>query len=401
MKKLISDDLIQTLRKDTAEIKSFFQQEGYKFQDIPEDLNALKDEGEAYAIAYPIQGILKYHGFYGDPRDRIAYFPSISFNNDSLYTLTYIKLDSHYQDDRVILNGTEIKGEGLERVKKALDMIRTYSKVKNKALVISRNLITANKKIAKGKGLGTSASASAALTSALMSIIYNNHPKYLKNFRLRSFFSRFLSGSGCRSATGGISLWLSHPHVKPFDCFSFRLDNQNHKELTNKTALLTIPIESDLKTNLAHKIAPQSLFFKTWLRNRKSLVYKLYNGLKSPDIESIGQLAEYDTHCLHAVTMTGEIDNNLLAWDPKTLKIMHTIRKLRNEGIKAYYSIDTGPSVIILLPNNEKDMIKKRLSTFIDPSKILEGKIGGQAKVLSSKSNKIEPLTQDINKFTH
>jgi mevalonate pyrophosphate decarboxylase len=310
-------------------------------------------------------------------------------------------LDSQYQHDRAILNGTEIKGDGLERVKKALDRIRKHSKVKNKALVISRNLLTVNREIARGKGLGTSASASAALTSALISIIYDNHPKYLKNFRLRSFFSRYLSGSGCRSSTGGISLWLSHPHIKPFNCFSFRLDNQNHKDLMNKTAILTIPIESDLKTNLAHEIAPQSLFFETWLKNRKSLVYKLYNGLKSSNLELIGQLAEYDTHCLHAVTMTGEIDNNLLAWHPKTLKIMHTIRKLRNEGIKAYYSIDTGPSVIILIPNNEKDVIKKKLSTFIDPSKILEGKIGGQAKVLSSKSNKIEPLAQDINKFTH
>ncbi|MGV9171643.1 MAG: hypothetical protein ACOC35_03600 [Promethearchaeia archaeon] len=261
MKKTISDGLKKILKNDTEELKSFFQDKGYQFQEIPEDLAGLNHEGEACALAYPIQGILKYHGFYGDPDNRIAYFPSISFNNGCACSITYVKLDAQFNQDRVILNGKEIHDSKIQRVRKALDVIRGYSEVQNRALVISRNIYISNGEVIEGKGLGTSASASAALALAAMSVIYDNEPRFLENQRLISFFSRFLSGSGCRSATGGISLWMSHPQIAPFDCFSFRLDTKKHKNFMNRISLLTIPLKADLETVSAHEIAPKSLFF--------------------------------------------------------------------------------------------------------------------------------------------
>ena len=148
-----------------------------------------------------------------------------------------------------------------------------------------------------------SSSLSAALATAATSILYNNNNDYLNNRRLISIFSRYLSGSGCRSAVGGFSLWLSHPKIDPNSSYAVRLDKKRHASFVKDISLITIPIKSNLKTTEAHKIAPKSIFFPSWLKNRKNLIIEFINALNNHDFSKIGELAEFDTMCLHSVAM--------------------------------------------------------------------------------------------------
>ncbi|MHA1491707.1 MAG: GHMP kinase [Promethearchaeota archaeon] len=396
----IPNALIYQLKKDHDEILDYLIKKEYIIQSLPKNPKVKKDHGEALALAYPIQGVLKYHG-YANLEHRIAYFPSISFNNNCGFTVSYLKFDKKLKKDLAFLNGEQVFGEKLKRIISSLDFIRIYSKMQTKAVLVSRNFLNTSIKTEVGKGLGTSASGSAALALAATSIIYDNNNEYLKNRRLISAFSRYLSGSGCRSAAGGFSLWLSHPKSAPFDCFAIRLDRKEHQSFINKISLLTIPMISNLKTNQAHEIAPKSPFFLDWLKYRRKLIFEFINALDNHDLNSIGELAEYDSLCLQAVAMTAPNNENIIAWNPDTLKIMLRIRKLRANGYNVYYSIDTGPSLVLLTLENEKNEIIEDIQSITPDYNIIEGKIGGPCQLLAPNSPEIKKIKEEVNKFVN
>lgn len=378
------------------EILTYLTEQGNIIEDLPKHLDFIKDSGEAFSKAYPIQGILKYHGFVGPPENRIAYFPSISLNNDCAYTISYVKLDNTLKQDKIMINGALANVDDFERVQHALDFMRKTAKVETKAIYVSRNFLTNSKTGDVGKGLGTSAAASSSLAQATASIIYDNNPKILENRRMMSIFSRYLSGSGCRSSTGGISMWLSHPKASSFESFSIRLDNKKHSKFLDNITLLTIPIVSPLKTTQAHVLAPISPFFPAWLMYRKKLVIDILKALDNNDLDVIGELAEYDTMCLHSITMTAAPNKQLIAWEPDTIKIMHRVRKLRKGGFTVYFTIDTGPSVILLAKNKDVNAIINELTPLIPDLPILKGKIGGPAEVIKPTSAEAKELENDI-----
>ncbi|MBC7239111.1 MAG: GHMP kinase, partial [Chloroflexi bacterium] len=187
-----------------AQILEALQARGIPIEPYPHQPLQGHPSGMAAAKAYPIQGILKYHGL-ADWRLRIAYLPSISVNNDAAYTLTWVAFDPRLAEDEVIINGERATGRPWERVVASLEAIRQVANISSRARVISKNVTRAGR---LGKGLGTSASASAALAAAALAATLG--PEIVENRRLLSCMARLLAGSGCRSATGGLSLWLSH-----------------------------------------------------------------------------------------------------------------------------------------------------------------------------------------------
>lgn len=386
------------LKNDHTEILNYLIKKEYNIHSFPANSNAITDEGEAFTIAYPIQGILKYHGLAGE-KHRISYFPSISLNNDAVFTVTYLKFDKKLKSDIAYLNGSQLFKENLNRITFSLDALRSYSRIKTKALLISRNFLKSSHSSKIGKGLGTSASGSAALALGAISIIFNNKVEFLKNVRLISVFSRYLAGSGARSAVGGLAIWLSHPTIEPFDSFAIRLDREEHKRLIDKLSLITIPINSDLRTDQVHKIAPGSPFFLSWLKERKQRIFEFFEALDNCDLNKIGELAEYDTMCLHSITMTALQKENIIAWKPDTLAIMLRTQELRALGYNVYFSIDTGPSVVLLTYKKEKNNIVKEMKEINPNLEIIVGELGGPCKLLSSDSPNAQLLKEDINDF--
>jgi diphosphomevalonate decarboxylase len=391
----ISKTLNIQLKRDYEEIRQLLIKKAYEFGEVIRNRKAKNEEGEAFSLAYPIQGILKYHGF-SDFKQQISFFPSISLNNGSLHTISYLKFDKKLKNDIEFLNGFPADNKTYQKVKESLDNIRNFSGVHTKALLISRNYSPSK---TEGKGLGTSASGSAALGIAAASILFANEPEYINNRRLLSIFSRYLSGSGCRSSSGGFSLWLSHPTIDPLDSYAIQLNREEHQNFINNISILTIPIKSELKTAEAHNISLKSPFFETWLSTRKELIFEFIDALDSNDLSKIGDLAEYDTLCLHAITMTAPNNENIIAWDPDTLKVILEVRELRKNGFDVYYSIDTGPSLVLLTKKSQAASIRKEIKSIIPQHDIIEGKLGGPSQLLNSSSPEVKLLKADIERF--
>ena len=136
--------------------------------------------------------------------------------------------------------------------------------------------------------------------------------------------------------------------MEPEESFGIRLDTKEIQNFINDIDLITISIKSNIQTDKAHEIAPLSPFYESWMKTRKNQIMKFYNALIDENFQIVGEMTEFDTLQLHAITMTGSPDKNLILWTPETISIMHLTRNLRKQGIPVYFSIDTGPSVVLL-----------------------------------------------------
>jgi phosphomevalonate decarboxylase len=348
---------------------------GIAFDAYPNDLPQGNPHGKAAARAHPMQGVLKYHGM-TDWDWRIAYLPSISVSNDAGYTLTSVAFDPDLAEDQVTIGGKEAKGRDFDRVVQSLNVVRKIARLETKARVVSHNRIRAE---TTGKGLGTSASASAALALAAVAAAFG--PEIAANKRFVSSLSRLLAGSGCRSATGGLSLWLSYPGIAHEDSFAVRLDKPGQFD---ELSLITVPINSriQLKTEEAHRDAPESSLFRSWMLSRGDEIVDLIGSIQAGDWQAVGRWSELDSVRLHGVTMSGSIENKIFGWEPENMTLFRMCNDLRSANIPVYCSTDTGPTCVFLTHQSHTaaviDAIKQQ-NLGLD---VIEGRIAGPAHLV-------------------
>ena len=161
-------DTVEAMRADHHKILALLADYGYAIEDYPDLRGQGHPDGAAAARAYPIQGVLKYHGM-ADWQWRTTFLPSISVNNDAGYSLTLVEFSAARSADDVTINGSPAQGRDLERVQQSLSVIRALAGITSGARVVSRNIVRSS---TTGKGLGTSASASAALATAALAAVF-------------------------------------------------------------------------------------------------------------------------------------------------------------------------------------------------------------------------------------
>lgn len=335
------EDMVAPMRAAHEKILAKLRESGYAIQPYPVFEAPGNPEGAAAAKAHPMQGILKYHGL-ADWQWRTAFLPSVSVTNSAGYSLTHVQFSPALSADEAVISGKPATPRELERVSQTLNAVRQIAQIKSPARVTSANVVQGGK---AGKGLGTSASGSAALATAALAAAFG--PAITQNMRFVSAFARLLAGSGCRSAAGGVSAWLSYPGIAHEDSYAVRLDAQ---EQLKDVALITVPIDSrlGLKTEQAHVDAPLSPWFKNWMAERGELVLGAVDAARTGDWLTLAQMAETDSIKLHAVTMTGGVENKIFAWEPENITIFRACNDLRAEGVPVYFSTDTGPTLVLM-----------------------------------------------------
>jgi diphosphomevalonate decarboxylase len=348
------EEIAATMRAANGDILAALHKHGIAFEDYPTFTQPGNPSGAAAAKAHPMQGILKYHGL-ADWDWRTAYLPSISVNNDMAYSLTLVEFDPDLKEDSLMLGGQPATPREVERVSQSLNAVRNIARIGSKARVVSNNVVRGGK---AGKGLGTSASGSAALATAALAAAFGLDG--VRNRRFVTTMSRLLAGSGCRAASGGVSLWLSYPGIAHEDSFAVRLDN--HEQLKDMR-LITVPLDSrlGLKTELAHVEAPKSPLFKTWMLHRRNEILKVLQAVQSGDWLTVAQFAELDSIQLHAVTMTGGVEHKLFAWEPENITLFRACDDLRAEGTPVYFSTDTGPTMVLLTHKDHESKVIMRV----------------------------------------
>ncbi len=278
------------------------------------------------AVAHSIQGLIKYHGL-KDVGLRIPFHDSISVCADVLTTTTTVDAVDSLHADSVLINEEPASAVDLNRVKIVLNKLRELSGYGGFFKIVSENSLV------DGKGLGFSASAFAALATAASKSL-----DFELDYVSLSELARLGAGSATRSLAGGFAIWYADKKGKSY---AEQIEPPKHVNL----ASVIVPIPSETKTDEAHVEVLSSPLFEARLSHVSGMLKTMEEAIKAGDVSTIGELAEEDSLNLHASTMTGKA--HMILWEPETIRIIKEVKKMRNEGVPAWFSIDTGPSVFV------------------------------------------------------
>lgn len=276
------------------------------------------------ARAYTMQALVKYHGL-RDWKLRIPYHDSISVNTTCMYTEAEI---SENGSGGIFISG--IKDESADsRLNNVLSFLAPGK------FADEFRIDSSNHPSLKVKGVGFSSSAGAAITLLCYMQLKGREP----GSRELSMYARLFAASAARSSVGGFSrLYAGKGHE---DTFAERFADESSIDL--KTVV--VPLYSNVKTEEAHREVESSPFFKARIDSAQRRCDMVENAILSNDIDRLGELVEQDTLELHSVTMTGVARTILMTED--SLRVIKRVKELRNEGVRAYFSMQTGPSVFI------------------------------------------------------
>ncbi|MGD2155278.1 MAG: diphosphomevalonate decarboxylase [Anaerolineales bacterium] len=319
----------------------------------------------ATAIAHPNIAFIKYWG----NRDHDLRLPcngSISMNLGGLFTRTKVTYDSSLNADQFSLNGSIKTGRILRRVKKHLNHIRAISGLNLFARIYSENNFPI------GAGIASSASAFAALTLA---------STYAAGLRLSeielSRIARLGSGSACRSVPSGFVEW--QVGTGDSESYAHSIASPDHWELTDLIVVVAEEHKSTGSTE-GHKLADTSVFQSMRVSDTPRRLNICRNAIFNHDFDALAKISEIDCIMMHAVMMTST--PALFYWLPTTVTIINKVRIMRQYGMPIFYTIDAGPNVHVICPNENEAEIKNKLSSIPNVKKIISSYPGGKARII-------------------
>lgn len=301
-----------------------------------EAIPAVARSRKASAIAYPIQGLVKYHGL-RDPVRRIPYHDSVSVCTGPIHThTTFEVLDESPETaarkkatgyrSLVDIDGKVTTGRAFDRVQVVVDAIREKTGDDRPYRMVSRN------DFPQYVGLGSSSSGFAALAlAAAAAYEWEATPEQL------SEIARLGAGSASRAVTGGVSEWVVEK------------ERSYARQLLGPDAVdwrIVVPlVPHEEPTENVHAEVTSSPLFEARVRYVPSVLRDIKEGIAARSLEGIAAVGERDTLNLHAVTMTAASGH--ITWMPPTLEVIHTVRRLRKQGVPVWFSIDTGATAYL------------------------------------------------------
>ncbi len=319
---------------------------------------------KATAVAYAIQGLVKYHGL-KDNKRRIPYHDSISVCVEQLTTTATIEFGQQYSQNLVEINGRAATPLEASRVLSVVSQLQSLAKTREHFKLVSKNSVP------QGKGLGFSASAFASIAQASSKALGLN----IKPDRL-SEIARLGAGSASRSLVGGFSIWYADKRGR-----SFAEPLPTSKGL--RLAMAVVPIPSQVRTDLAHQESVTSPFFSARLKEVRKVLPRMKRAIRMGNIEEVGKLAEAESLSLHAITMTGK--SGLVLMSQETLGVLRGIMSMRETNhIPVWYSLDTGPSVYVNTRTEYIDQVCNELRKYTN-FQVLKSGVGGPAHTIEER----------------
>lgn len=317
------------------------------------------------AVAHPNIAFIKYWGNI-DSSLRLPANGSISMTLAALETKTTVEFSENLQNDHVVINGVESKGQSYSRVTQHLDRIRTLSGLKMMAEV------TSHSNFPLSAGLASSASGFAALTLAASKAADLELP--LKDL---SILARKASGSACRSIFGGYVEWYASKNDA--DSYAEQIVDQSYWNLMDVIAIVRED-EKDVSSTRGHAAAGSSPLQNGRVQDTVRRLTDCRQAILDRNFNKLAIIVESDSNMMHSVMLTSSPP--ILYWEPATITIMRNIVTWRAEGLEVCYTIDAGPNVHCICTVESALEIEKRLRKLSGVKRILTSRVGGSARVI-------------------
>ena len=102
-----------------------------------------------------------------------------------------------------------------------------------------------------------------------------------------------------------------------------------------------------------------SPYYRQWLKSSAALLPRALEALERRDLEQLGEAALLSYSRMHAAMLSASPP--ILYWLPLTVAVIDACRRLRQEGIGVWETIDAGPQVKMLCLERDLEGIRRRL----------------------------------------
>jgi diphosphomevalonate decarboxylase len=166
-----------------------------------------------------------------------------------------------------------------------------------------------------------------------------------------SILSRLGSGSACRSIPDGFVEWMD---ASTHDTsYAISLYKPDYWDIADVVAVVSTD-KKDISSSEGHKLAASSVFFETRLEIHKNKMQQIKESLRKKNFKQFGEILEAEALELHAIYITSH--PSLIYLLPGTLKVMHMVKKWRDNGLAVYFTLNTGQDIHLIC---EKKNAKK------------------------------------------
>jgi diphosphomevalonate decarboxylase len=323
----------------------------------------------ATAVAHPNIALSKYWGKREDGHNLPA-VPSLSVTLAGMTTTTTVSFDPALRADALVLGGSAAAAGPTARVAGLLDRVRKLSGLDQHAMVTSSN------DFPTAAGLASSASAFAALAlaaSAAAGLSWTEQSV--------SDLARKTSVSAARSALGGfcelragqpgdVDLWATP--VAPADHLGLRVV----VAVTREGPKPTLSTEGMLHTQRT------SPYYPSWVESAPAICARVRDAVLSRDLEALGVAAEESALLMHAAAIGAR--PGLVYWVGATVEVMDEVRRLRQKGTPAWFTMDAGPHVKVLTTPEAEEAVARALAAVPGVTRILHTQPGPGATLVES-----------------
>ncbi len=308
--------------------------------------------------------IVKYWGKHGRQLPRN---PSISLTLDTAHTTTTL----HYQRrEQVSSDGIslDLMFEGVpapafaERIRRYLESIgNIYPFLRQLHLTIH-----SENSFPHSSGIASSASSMSALALCLCSLerhFFDSLADEQEFLTKASYLARLASGSAARSVYPFMSAWGRHGDISgSSDEFAVPYTDALHPSFkTMRNAILIVSSGTKaVSSSAGHQLMETHPYAATRYIQAGQRMSQLLPALQHGDWDLFGQITENEALTLHALMMAS--NPSYLLMKPQSLQLIDAIRSFRADtGLPVYFSLDAGPNLHVLYPDEHADKIESFL----------------------------------------
>lgn len=322
---------------------------------------------KATAVAHSNIALIKYWGKQ-DEGLRLPMNASVAIGLEEALTTTTVEFDEKLDKDEVSIIGDEFNEMETAKVSQHLDRVRALAGIKTRARVVSQN------NFPKAAGMASSASGFAALTVAAAGATELN----LSEKEL-SILARQGSGSASRSVPGSVSVWYTgatseESYAEPI---TFPANWKLKVLMVMAEGTGAKKVGSTEGMALSKKNCP---YYSTAVSEAGNNLERLKEAMGKGDWSGFGKVIEDECFRLHAVCMT--TTPNILYFKGVTVEVFQTLYKLREKGIEAFFTVDAGPHVHVIVKEENVKEVKRALAELSGVKTVIETGVGGAARLI-------------------
>ncbi len=321
--------------------------------------------------------------YWGKKGHQIPANPSLSFSLDEAYTITRIhaKLNPNANGPKVSFTFEGEKNPAFaSKIEQFLnDLLPHLEYLPHVYLEIE-----SGNNFPHSAGIASSASAMSALALSLLCIEQQLLEEQLDDnsfYRKASLIARLGSGSACRSVYAGFSMWGKHDDFKDSsDNYAIPIDFKPGSLFENihDTILLVDQNPKKVSSRVGHQLMDNHPFAKARYDQAVTNLSKMRSCLIENDWDTFASITETEALSLHAMMMSSSPGYILM--HPNTLKIVeHLVEKRKQNHVNVCYTLDAGPNLHLLYPEEENDkvaLIISELTQYCSDGKVIYDTIG-------------------------